>query len=55
MRFYTVSGLTLAMLLICASVPSRAADDDGVLRPEFTASLRGSVKMEAPPARCTMP
>jgi bleomycin hydrolase len=46
MRFCAATGLTLALLLFCANIPSRAADDDGVLRPEFTATLRDSVKME---------
>ena len=40
------SRLSLAMLFFLASVPALAADDDGVLRPEFTASLRNSLKLE---------
>ena len=38
MRFRVFGGLSLAMLFFSASVAALAADDDGVLRPEFAAS-----------------
>ncbi len=46
MRFRALTGLTLLVLFFCASVPSPAADDDGALSPEFTQSLRHSLKIE---------
>ena len=46
MRSCALSGLGLAMLLFCASASSLAADDDGVLSPEFNQSLRNSVTID---------
>jgi bleomycin hydrolase len=46
MRYCAVSSLVLAMLFLCATASSRAADDDGTLSPEMSGSLRNSVKMD---------
>lgn len=47
MRICAFFGLALALLL-CAVGRLPAAEDDGALRPEFTESLRGSVKLDGP-------
>jgi bleomycin hydrolase len=46
MRFRSSSGLALAVLFFCATACSLAADDDVALSPEFSQSLRGTVKLD---------